>query len=240
MDDNPGLSEAYKARQRASHRGLFFKRNIQGLWVMAEGAIYEAYDEAVHVVDTLPEMTRYWLGMDYGTVNPTVALLVGLGVDGKLYVCAEWRHDSRKAMRQMTDVQYSAAIREWLRTYQAPGDRGNAGRGVIPEWSFVDPSAASFIRQAYDDGFPNLANAKNDVSDGIRTVASALAAGILRIHRSCTGLLDELPGYVWDEKAAADKGVDKPIKINDHSVDALRYVLHSTADEWRHLFALAA
>ncbi|MYY08818.1 PBSX family phage terminase large subunit [Streptomyces sp. SID4919] len=238
MDDNPGLSESYKARQRAAHRGLFYTRNIQGLWVMAEGAIYEAYDEAVHVVDTLPEMRRYWLGMDYGTVNPTSVILLGEGVDGRLYACAEWRHDSRTAMRQMTDAQYSAAIRAWLADYRPPGAPDTA-RGVIPEWSFVDPSAASFITQAYADDFPNLAKADNTVSDGIRNVASLLAAGLLRIHRSCAGLIDELPGYVWDEKAA-EKGEDKPVKINDHSCDALRYAVHSTAHEWRHLLTLAA
>ncbi|WP_445396458.1 PBSX family phage terminase large subunit [Streptomyces sp. LE64] len=228
MDDNPGLSESYKARQRAAHRGLFYKRNILGLWVMAEGAIYEAFDEAVHVVDELPEMLRYWLGIDYGTVNPFSAILFGEGVDGCMYAVAEWRHDSRKAQRQMTDAQYSAAVREWLRELD-----------VVPEWSFVDPSAASFIRQAYDDGFPNLAKGKNEVSDGIRDVASLLAAGRLKIHRSCTGLIEEFPGYVWDEKAA-EKGEDKPVKLNDHSVDALRYAVHSTAHEWRHYLTLAA
>ncbi|MGW0933136.1 PBSX family phage terminase large subunit [Streptomyces sp. NPDC002644] len=229
MDDNPGLSDEYKARQRAAHRGLFFKRNILGLWVMAEGAIYEAYDESRHVVDDLPEMRRYWLGMDYGTVNPTSVLLLGLGADDRLYVVAEWRHASRETQRQMTDAQYSAAIGEWL-----------TGLGVTPEWSFIDPSAASFITQAWSDGtVPNIARARNEVVDGIRSVSSALAAGILRIHRSCTGLLDELPGYVWDEKAA-DKGEDKPVKLNDHSVDALRYVVHSTAHEWRHLLTTAS
>lgn len=225
MDDNPGLSEAYKARTKASYSGLFYKRNVLGLWVMAEGAIYEAYDEATHVVDELPPMRRYWLGMDYGTVNATSVVLLGEGIDGRMYACAEWRHDSRKAQRQMTDAQYSAAIRAWL-----------AELGITPEWSFVDPSAASFITQAYEDGFPNLAKATNDVVDGIRSVANLLAAGLLRIHRSCTGLLDELPGYVWDEKAA-ERGEDKPMKVNDHSVDALRYVVHSTAYEWRHLLS---
>ncbi|MEH0556003.1 PBSX family phage terminase large subunit [Streptomyces sp. B21-101] len=239
MDDNPGLSEAYKARTKASYRGLFYKRNVQGLWVMAEGAIYEAYDEATHVVDTLPDMRRYWLGMDYGTVNATSVILLGEGVDGILYACAEWRHDSRQAQRQMTDAQYSAAIRAWLADYRPPGAPPTAPKGVTPEWSFVDPSAASFIRQAYEDGFPNLAKGINDVVDGIRSVASLLAAGLLRIHRSCAGLLDELPGYVWDEKAA-ERGEDKPVKIADHSVDALRYVVHSTAHEWRHLLTLAA
>jgi PBSX family phage terminase large subunit len=239
LDDNPGLDDAYKARIKASHRGLFYKRNVQGLWVMAEGAIYEAFDEAEHVVDTLPEMRRYWIGMDYGTVNATSVILLGEGVDGRLYACAEWRHDSRQAQRQMTDAQYSAAIRAWLADYRPPGAPATAPKGVTPEWSFVDPSAASFITQAYEDGFPNLARASNEVVDGIRSVASLLAAGLLRIHRSCTGLLDELPGYVWDEKAA-EKGEDKPVKINDHSVDALRYVVHSTAHEWRHLLTLAA
>ncbi|MYV48175.1 PBSX family phage terminase large subunit [Streptomyces sp. SID2888] len=225
MDDNPGLSEAYKARTKASYRGLFYKRNVLGLWVMAEGAIYEAYDEAVHVVDELPEMVRFWVGIDYGTTNPFSAILLGLGVDNRLYVVSEWRHDSRQVQRQMTDAQYSAAVREWLRDH-----------GVRPEWTFVDPSAASFLVQAYEDGFPNLAKADNTVSDGIRNVAGLLAASLLRIHRSCTGLLDELPGYVWDEKAA-EKGEDKPVKINDHSVDALRYVIHSTAQEWRPFLA---
>lgn len=240
MDDNPGLTEEYKARQRASQTGLFYKRNILGLWVMAEGAIYEAFDEDKHVVDELPQMLRYWVGMDYGTVNPTSVILLGEGVDGRLYACAEWRYSSREAQRQMTDAQYSVAIRAWLADYRPPGAPDDAPKGVVPEWSFIDPSAASFIAQAYEDGLPNVAHAKNEVIDGIRSVSTAFAAGILRVHRSCTGLLDELPGYVWDEKAAADKGQDKPIKLNDHSVDALRYAVHSTANEWRHLLTREA
>ncbi|TFV32289.1 PBSX family phage terminase large subunit [Streptomyces sp. T1317-0309] len=239
MDDNPGISEAYKARQRAAHTGLFYKRNIQGLWVMAEGAIYESFDETRHVVDTLPEMRRYWVGLDYGTVNAFSAILLGEGTDGRMYVCAEWRHDSRKAQRQMTDAQYSRALIEWLANYRPPGTPPNGPKGITPEWIFADPSAASFITQAYEDGVPNLAKADNSVGDGIRNVAALMAAGLLYIHRSCAGLLEELPGYVWDEKAALN-GADKPVKVNDHSCDALRYAIHSTAPEWRHLLALAA
>lgn len=43
-------------------------------------------------------------------------------------------------------------------------------RGVIPEWSFVDLPAESFIRQTHEDGFPNLAKATNDIVDGIRSI----------------------------------------------------------------------
>lgn len=98
----------------------------------------------------------------------------------------------------------------------------------------MDPSAASFMNQLWTERVPGIAPAVNDVLDGIRSVGVALGSGLLRIHRSCEGLLGELPGYAWDEKAA-ERGEDKPLKADDHSADALRYALHSTVHEWRDL-----
>ncbi|MEU1168131.1 hypothetical protein ABZ372_51270 [Streptomyces sp. NPDC005921] len=179
-------------------------------------------------------MRRYWCGIDYGTTNPFAAILLGEGVDGRLYVCGEWRHDSRAVHRSMTDAQYSAAVRAWLAGWRHPGAGPDDPRGVVPEWTFVDPSAASFITQLWADGHPGIARASNEVTDGIRSVAVAVAAGRLRVHRSCVGLLTELPGYSWDPKAT-ERGEDAPMKVDDHSADALRYAVHSTAHEWRHL-----
>ncbi|WP_079405462.1 PBSX family phage terminase large subunit [Streptomyces sp. 3211] len=232
LADNPSLSPEYVADLTAEYVGLWRRRMIDGAWVVAEGAIYDQWDEAAHVVDTLPPMRRYWCGLDYGTTNPFAALLLGEGADGRLYVCAEWRHDSKIAHRQMTDAQYSAAVRAWLAGWTHPDDQTTPG--VMPEWTFIDPSAASFIQQMWQDGHPGIARADNTVIDGIRSVSSLLTSGRLLVHRSCAGLLEELPGYSWDPTATA-RGEDKPIKIADHSADALRYVVHSTAHEWRHL-----
>ncbi|WP_405676405.1 hypothetical protein OG292_17320 [Streptomyces sp. NBC_01511] len=55
-------------------------------------------------------------------------------------------------------------------------------------------------------------------------MSTALGSGLLRVHHSCRGLLDELPGYAWSEQATA-RGEDKPIKRHDHSCDGLRYVI---------------
>ncbi|WP_454365472.1 hypothetical protein [Streptomyces ambofaciens] len=65
-------------------------------------------------------------------------------------------------------------------------------------------------------------------------MSTAFGENVLSVHRSCTGLLEELPAYVWDAKASA-KGIDQPLKVDDHSVDGLRYGLHSSVNEWRHL-----
>ncbi|MDX3637690.1 PBSX family phage terminase large subunit [Streptomyces europaeiscabiei] len=230
LDDNPTLPADYVASLKRSHQGLFFRRYILGEWCLAEGVIYDAFDEAKHVVDLVPDVNRWMcVGLDYGTVNPFAALLIGVGADSRLYVASEYRHDSRLARRQLTDAQYSVGVQKWLASHEHRGVKG-----VRPDWIFVDPSAASFMTQLWSDGVPGVAKADNDVKDGIRSVSMAFGEGILSIHRSCTGLLSELPSYVWDEKASL-KGEDKPLKVDDHSVDGLRYGLHSTAHEWRHL-----
>jgi hypothetical protein len=90
------------------------------------------------------------------------------------------------------------------------------------------------MTQLWADGVPGVAKAQNDVKDGIRSVGVALGSNALSVHRSCKGLLSEIGSYAWDPKAA-EKGEDKPLKIDDHSVDALRYALHSTSHEWRGL-----
>lgn len=228
LADNPALSPAYVKALSAEYTGLWRRRMILGEWVVAEGAVYDMYDEQRHVVDELPTMRRHWLAIDYGITAPFSAVLLGHGDDGRLYAVGEWRYDSRARHRQMTDAQYSAAVRKWL-----------SSLGVEPEWTFIDPSAASYSAQLWSDGHPGVARADNSVLDGIRSVSNALDAGLLRIHRSCEGLLDEIPGYAWSEEAAA-RGEDRPVKANDHSVDALRYAVHSTASEWRHLIAQPA
>ncbi|MGY0023743.1 PBSX family phage terminase large subunit [Streptomyces sp. YJ-C3] len=230
LDDNPSLDPRMVARLKAQYTGLWYRRFILGDWCLASGAVYDAFDDTRHVVDLLPEMRRWMsVGIDYGTINPFVGLLVGHGVDDRLYVASEYRHDSRAAHRQMTDAQYSLGVTGWLREFEHKG-----ATGVTPDWLFVDPSAASFMTQLWADGVQGVAKADNDVKDGIRSVSMALAAGRLLVHRSCEGLLGELPSYSWDEKAAM-AGEDKPVKANDHSCDALRYALHSSVNEWRHL-----
>jgi hypothetical protein len=104
-------------------------------------------------------------------------------------------------------------------------------RGITPHYVIVDPSAASFRTQLHRDGLnPVLAN--NDVLDGIRTLSSLLGAAKLKVSRDCPALIAEIPAYSWDDRAAK-LGEDKPVKVNDHGVDSLRYGTHSTRSVWQ-------
>jgi len=227
LDDNKALPPSYVANLKAEYTGLWYKRFVSGLWVNAEGAIYDSFDEDRIVEDEIPRITSWvGIGIDYGTTNPFVALLAGIGKDGRLHVISEWRHDSRTAHRQLTDPEYAEAIRGWLSSLSVPGLHEGLGLEIV-----VDPSAASFTQQLWRDGW-SPTKGRNAVQDGIRAVAGLIAKDALRIHRSCKGLLDELAGYVWDDKALL-LGVEQPLKVDDHGPDALRYLTATTIWSWR-------
>ena len=61
-------------------------------------------------------------------------------------------------------------------------------------------------------------NGRNDVADGIRETDVCLGNGTVRISDAAR-LIGELGGYCWDAKADGDR----PVKVEDHSCDALRY-----------------
>jgi PBSX family phage terminase large subunit len=209
LDDNLSLAPEFVESLKKEYTGLWYKRFIEGLWVAAEGAVYDMLDESVHVVDDVPDIHTYWIAVDYGTANPTVFLLIGHGVDGNYYVVDEWRWDSVKQGKQKTDAEYRESLIDWIENH-----------GVRPACVIVDPSAASFIAEIRNHIVTRAAD--NSVNDGIRRVAKLLSQRRLFIHRRCEGLLAELMGYVWDPRSQ-QLGVDAPIKIDDHGPDALRY-----------------
>lgn len=214
MDDNLSLSEDIKERYKNLYVGVFFKRFILGLWVVAEGAIYDMFDETENVYSQLPKVIQLYpdpvVAIDYGTTNPLAALLC-IDDDNQFLIQSEYYFNSRAEGYQKTDEQYLDDINDWLIT--------NLGTNPYPQL-IVDPSAASFIVAARMRGY-RVKEADNTVLDGIRQVATMLAKRILKINKNCKNLIREILGYVWDDNSKTEK--EKPLKMNDHAVDAMRY-----------------
>lgn len=238
LQDNPNLPPSYVENLRRTYTGLWRRRYIDGDWVLAEGVIYDSWDEERHLVDAdqLPNILEWFVGVDYGTTNPFSALLLGVGADRRMYVVSEFRYDSAVTRRSLTDAEYSARLLQWLDSIEVPRTVKPTVYGVRPRFIAVDPSAASFTLQLYRDGLQPT-KARNSVLDGIRVVHSLLTRRKLLVVRGCTGLINEIPAYSWD-KDKADKGEDVPIKLDDHSVDALRYGVFTTEVVWRPLLGL--
>lgn len=219
MDDNPSLDDATRERYRTMYSGVFYQRYVLGLWVMAEGIVYDMFDHTRNVyseppIDMADRSTRY-IACDYGTTNPCVFL--DIYDDGEVIrVDREYRWDSRAKHKQKTDEEYADDFMAFM---------GSSWCTV-----YVDPSAASFIAALRRRGV-YVIEANNAVLDGIRRVGALFQRGLLLVHDTCTGLMDELGSYRWDDKAAA-RGEEKPVKQLDHAPDALRYFVNSLPD-WR-------
>lgn len=214
MDDNLSLSERIKERYRSMYSGVFYKRYILGLWVVAEGIIYDMFDAAKHTVNKLIDLitTKYYVSCDYGTQNATVFLLWCKNTHGQWVCVKEYYYSGRDEESQKTDSQYADDLAEWL-------------DGIKPQKIIVDPSAASFIAELKKRGY-SIKKAKNDVLDGIRYVGTLLNQEKILFSQECVNTIKEFNSYIWDAKAT-DRGEDKPIKTHDHAMDAVRYFCYT-------------
>lgn len=207
MTDNPGLTEKILERYQTMFTGVFYDRYIRGLWVAAEGLVYEFGEE--QITDEIPEYGEYYISVDYGTLNPFSAGLWCVTGDKAVRI-AEYYYSGRTSKVQKTDEEYCDEI------IKLAGDKPI--KHII-----VDPSAASFITALRRRGAFSVRDAKNDVLDGIRITGRMLKNGQILIHRSCKDSIREFGLYRWDEDAT----VDKPIKENDHAMDDIRYFVNT-------------
>lgn len=230
LDDNPSLDEVTRKRYKRMFGGVFYERYILGLWVMAEGVIYSMFDKGM-VIDKVPlevKIVKKWIGVDYGQSNATVFLLVGLGSDDKLYILDEYYHEGRTSMIQKSPAKYSKDFMKWKIK------NGVDGMPVVFDHIFIDPSAKGFMLQLHEAGERKIKQADNDVIKGIELVSSIIDNDMLRVLAHCTNTISEFSAYRWDPKAQ-ERGEDKPVKQNDHAMDALRYVVNGTRLLWQRI-----
>lgn len=204
LTDNPSLTEARIKFYETSFSGVFYDRYVRGLWVVAEGLVYPHFGEQC-ITDEEPPSGRYYISVDYGTLNPFSAGLWCVTKNGAIRI-REYYYSGRGTNAQKTDEEY----------YQ---DLVSLADGYNVDYVVVDPSAASFITTVFRHGKFHVVKANNDILDGIRRTSVYLKNGKLKIHRSCKDSIREFGLYRWDE----DSTVDKVIKEDDHAMDDIRY-----------------
>jgi len=209
LDDNPSLEEDYKESLKKEFTGLYYDRFILGKWVLAEGTVYDFFDENLHCIPKPPAQGNFYtVGVDYGTTNPTSFIMIGYNplVYPNCWIEKEYYYSSRTTMRQKTDSEYAKDLIEFV-------------NGFYVKSINIDPSAASFKYECFSIGIRNIVDADNSVLDGIRLVADYIQNGTLKVCNSCTNSIHEFQSYTWDDKAA-QRGVEKPNKDNDHCFTA--------------------
>ena len=204
--DNPALPADYLADARSGVDDYFKRRYVLGEWVGAEGMIWQLPDAQIQHREG--PWKAYRAGVDWGFVHAFACEVIGQSGSGRLSVVREVYAKGalvRDIIPALLDIQT---------TYP----------GIV---FHADPSEPAYIAECRAAGLKMVA-ARNDVNDGIQAVSVAINDG-LTVDPSCSGLLGEMPGYVWQQDRNGMK--EKPIEINDDACDALRYgVIAFTAD----------
>lgn len=212
---------------------IWYKRDIEGLRISAEGAIYDMFDQNRHVITNeklkkeIWEKGKLWyISNDYGTGTVFVLGLFCV-YQGKKYLAKSFYWDAKAEMRQKTDSEYAQDLKNLLdlikpRRVQAV---------IIPD------DALSFIAECRKQRIGPIRVYKRlpgSVIKRIRVQANALSKGEYFIldDPSNWPIIEEYPSYVWDPKAQ-ERGEDAPLKQNDHGKDMESYFLDTVNQIYR-------
>lgn len=251
LEDNPSLTAEYVARLRRQYTGLWYRRYIDGAWCVAEGVVYEGWDDAVHVVPAFrpPDAWTRWWTVDFGYVHPFICQFWAEDPDGRLWLYREIVHTHRlvedHARQILAAVRQPRTDIDWAALKRKPDPENDR------DWEWTEPRPRTVICDHDAEDRATLERhlrmgtspAQKTVSDGIQALAGRLrAAGdgkarlfvmrgavlerdpLMEAAKAPIGLEEEIAGYVWDT-GGGKKPKEEPLKEKDDSCDAARYMV---------------
>lgn len=232
--------------------GVRYQRLRLGLWVAAEGVIYEQWNPGKHVIDPFPiplQWPRYW-AIDFGFVNPSCVQWWAEDPDGELFMYREIYRTglTPDELAYLCMLQVATFDPTWK-----PTPRENLRPADL--WHWREPRPVSVItdhdapgRQVFSRDTGLVTNkARKDVLDGISEVQVRLRDVRMKFFRGalCHPIdqsladvkkpcqtVEEFPGYVWDT-GAGKKIKEEPKKEDDHGMDTTRYVAMARSARFR-------
>ncbi len=205
--------------------GVRYKRLRLGLWVSAEGTVYD-FDRGIHVISRAAfeqrTMRRHIAGVDWGFTNPGVIGVWGIDGDGRMYLVREIYQTQRLIgwwTTQAKDLQQTYQIQAFA----------------------CDPAEPAFIKEFRNAGL-NAIGGYNDITPGIQAVQSRLKVAPddeprmyvvegalaerdedLAERKRPISTVQEFDVYVWPKGVDGKPMKEKPVDDNNHGMDMTRY-----------------
>lgn len=229
LTDNLTLEEEYIMMIKASYAGVFYKRNIEGLWVVADGLVYEDYNPDIHRIpheEVLKMMVQgefeYFIGgIDWGFTHPMAGHIYGVKFNKKnpykpeYYQLAEFY----KTQKQTEDLG------RWFNYYR----ENVLNKPLKFVWADSAEPDRIITLQAKPFGLPVI-KARKGIDAGLNTVMTAYKGNRIYHSDECEYTDEELQMYRYpneDEHTKAQLQKDQPIDEDNHAMDCERYCIHN-------------
>jgi PBSX family phage terminase large subunit len=173
-----------------------------------EGLVYKEFNRELHVTEETPQnITDTITGIDFGYTNPAAIVPIRIDGDSHYWIGEEW-YKSRCTTEQIAE---QARLYKATKCYPDP----------------AEPDRIEILRKA---GL-NVREVSKDIVAGVDHVRELFKQGRIHIHPDCKNLIMELETYRYPDKKPDQNEQEKPIKENDHLLDALRYALYTNKPE---------
>lgn len=214
--DNPYLDKEYIEQAKKDMDEDTFGQEILAEFKKYTGLVYKDFDRSVHVIEPVelqPDWT-YFRAVDFGFVNPTAVLFAAVTLEGKIYVFDEIYQSGLQ----------TPDLAELIK-------QKSGGRMFTAGWA--DSSQMSDIEELKKYGIYLTPVEKKSRGEEdwttfrIRKVAEKLKNKSLFVFKNCQNLIFEFENYRYHEVREGQQVKEVPMKINDHSLDALSYLIVS-------------
>lgn len=205
LDDNTFLSPRYIQNiKESTPSGMFYDRDIRGLWVTGEGVVYSDFDSNKHFINDVDnvEFETYIAGVDWGYSHFGSIVVFGIDKLNNWYLLEEHA-------KQFKEIDYWADVALDIK----------ARYGNI---NFYCDSARPEHVERFRRERVRAINADKSVLSGIEEVARLIKLGrFFVVSDKVKVFKKEIYNYVWDEKTG------NPVKENDDVMDSMRYAIYS-------------
>jgi PBSX family phage terminase large subunit len=224
-EDNPTVTETYLDKLRAL-TGARRARLYEGRWASQEGMVYDTFDQAIHVLDTMPDGWQGWRkfrAVDFGYTNPFVCQWWAIDPDGRMYLYREL-YRSRVIVEdhaaRITELSGKEKYEATIADHDAE-DRATMERhGIVTQPAYKAVlegiQAVQERLRVQPDGRPRLYL--------IRDAVVERDPDLLEAKKPCSSV-DEIEGYVWQKSREGKPEKEEPVKEGDHGMDAMRYAV---------------
>lgn len=225
------VGRAYLAKLDAL-TGVRKSRLRDGTWAAAEGLIYGAFDETVHLVDPfqIPAAWTRWMTVDFGFTNPAVIQWWAEDGDGRLFLYREIYHTQRLVedlARQAKELMlWPSGQRKEPRPRAVICDHDAEGRATLEKHLGMGTIAAN---KQVSPGIQAVQARLKVAGDGrprlfiVRDALVERDAELDETKKPCS-TQEEITGYVWAVKPGGTVP-EAPLKESDHGMDAMRYMV---------------
>lgn len=201
-------------------RKLRFK---DGLWVQAEGAVYDEWREDVHIIDHF-DIPADWLrfrAIDFGYTNPFVCLWFAQDHDGRLYIYREiYKTQTLVEDHAREIVRLSAGERIDFTT----ADHDAEDRATLDRHGVNSIAAHKSILSGIEMVKTRLRVA-GDGKPRLFYVRGALEERDLNLLEqglpTCT--VDEMTAYIYAKTVDGKTNKEEPMDLYNHGMDTVRY-----------------